>query len=348
MADTVAVVTDSTACLGPDIAGDLGADADLGVDGDLGVGGGVGHGGAGLAGGAGPDVRVVPLRVVVGGQVYDDTPAGGIDVAAALRRGITVTTARPSPQRFARVYAEVAATGAPGIVSVHLSGRMSGTVDSARLAAEAATVPVLVLDARTAGAGLGFVVAAAVAAARSGRTLTEVAVVATRRSTRLRSLFCLGSLDQLRKGGRAGGGPLPGNALGGKQLLRIADGQIVPFEKVRTMARALARLEELAAELTAEPASRCTPGAAFEFTPTKASELAREFAAESVTGAAVGHNKPVDVAVQHVASKERAARLAARLQARIPGLRELHISEAGPAMAAHTGPDMLGVVVARY
>jgi DegV family protein with EDD domain len=316
MADTVAVVTDSTACLGPDIAGDLGFDGDARLDGDAGLGGGAClAGSAGLAGEAGLDIRVVPLRVVVGGRVHDDTSAGGIDgidVAAAFRRGIAVTTARPPPQRFARVYAEAAATGAPGIVSVHLSARMSGTVDSARLAAEAATVPVVVVDARTVGAGLGFVVAAAAAAAKSGGTLTDVAAAAVRRSTRLSCLFCLGSLDQLRKGGR-GGAALPGNALGGKQLLWIVDGQIVPFEKVRTMARALDRLEQLAAG--------------------------------SAPGAAAGH-KPVDVAVQHVANEELAVQLAARLHARIPSLRELRLSEVGPVIAVHTGADMLGVVVA--
>ena len=343
MGDTVAVVTDSTACLGPDIAAGLGLDGDPGRGPDLGGGPGL-AGEAGRAPGAGLGIRVVPLRVVVGGQVHDDTPAGcgdgddGIDVAAAFRGGIELTTARPSPQRFARAYAEAAAAGASGIVSVHLSGRMSGTVDSARLAAEAAPVPVLVVDARTAGAGLGFVVAAAEAAARSGRTLTEVAAAAVRRSTRLRSLLCLGSLDQLRKGGRAGAGAaLPSDVLGGKRLMRIVDGQIVPFEKVRTMARALVRLEELAVEFAAESAAESAAGTG--------SEPVRGLAAEPAPWAAAGH-PPVDVAVQHAANKERAVQLAARLRVRMPGLRELRISEVGPVMAVHIGPDMLGVVVA--
>ncbi len=95
--------------------------------------------------------------------------------------------------------------------------------------------------------------------------------------------------------------------------MRVVDGQIVPFEKVRTMARAVARLEQLAAS----------------------------FAAEFAPGGA-----RVDLAVQHVANSERAAQLAGRLKSRIPSLRTLHISEAGPVIAVHTGPDMLGVVVA--
>jgi fatty acid kinase fatty acid binding subunit len=331
MADTVAVVTDSTACLGSDIASAPGA---TGAHDPAGSGGfACAPGGSGGANLAGLDVRVVPLRIVIGGQAYDDTPASRAGLSAAFARGSTLTTSRPSPQRFARAYAEAAATGASGIVSVHLSSRMSGTVDSARLAAGSAPVPVVVVDTRTAGAGLGFAVQTAASAARSGGTLTEVAAAAAARSRRLRSLFCLGSMDQLRRGGRAGGDAGPqGAVLGGKQLMQILDGQIVPFERVRTMARALARLEQLAAEAAEAPAGTAPAG-----------ELAVRAGSVRVSGAA---RLPVDVAVQHVANGERAAALAARLRARIPRLRVLHVSEVGPVMAVHTGPDMLGIVVA--
>ncbi len=278
MASTVAVVTDSTACLAPELAG-------------------------------GRDIRVVPLQVALTGHVLDETSVAGLDVSAALRHGTAPTTSRPAPERFARVYAEAAAAGAPGIVSVHLSGRMSGTVDSARLAAAAAPVPVLVVDTRIVGAGLGFAVLTAGAAARSGRPLGEVAAAAARRSERLRSLFCLASLDHLRHGGRIGGSALLGTTLSVKPLMHIVDGQIIPFEKARTMARAVARLEQLAVEFAAGRA-------------------------------------PVDVAVQHLANGERAAQLAQGLRARIPGLRTLYIAEVGAVIAVHTGPDMLGVAVA--
>ncbi len=306
MAGTVAVVTDSTASLAPD-----------------------------REGGCDLDIRVVPLQFALGGHVHDETSAAGIDVPAALRSGVALTTSRPSPERFARVYAEAAVAGAPGIVSVHLSGRMSGTVDSARLAAAAAPVPVLVVDTRTVGAGLGFAVLSAAAAARAGRTLGEVAAAAARRSDRMRSLFCLGTLDQIRRGGRIdGAGAQQGTALTVKRLMRIVDGQIVPFEKVRTTARAVARLEQLAAEFAASAA-----------TPAAAAAIPGATAA-SAAGAAGGGSAAVDVAVQHVGNGELAARLAQRLRVRIPRLRTLQVSEAGPVMAVHTGPDMLGVVVA--
>lgn len=137
----------------------------------------------------------------------------------------------------------------------------------------------------------------------------EVAAAAARRSERLRSLFCLASLDHLRHGGRIGGSALLGTTLSVKPLMHIVDGQIIPFEKARTMARAVARLEQLAVEFAAGRA-------------------------------------PVDVAVQHLANGERAAQLAQGLRARIPGLRTLYIAEVGAVIAVHTGPDMLGVAVA--
>jgi len=281
MAGTTTIVTDSTACLPPDTAGR--------------------H-----------QIIVVPLRVVLAGQAHDESAVAAFDVFASPGPSGPPTTSRPAPARFAEVYALAAAAGAAGIVSVHVSGRMSGTVDSARLAAAGAPVPVEVVDSRSIGAGLGFAVLAGAAAARAGRPPAEVAVVAAKRSARLRSLFCLATLEHLRRGGRATAvGTLLSATLGVKPLLHIVDGRIVPLEKVRTAERAVARLEQLAAEF----AAACGPG-------------------------------PVDLAVQHLANGERAGQLAQRLATRIPSLRALYVSEVGPVIAAHTGPGMLGVVVA--
>ena len=281
MAGTITIVTDSTAYLPCDIR-------------------------------ESPCIVVVPLRVVLGGEAHDETDRSAFDVHAALSRGVPLTTSRPAPARFARAYTDAAAAGAAGIVSVHVSGHLSGTVDSARLAAASALVPVEVVDSRSIGAGLGFAVAASAATARAGRPLADVAAAAARRSSRLRSLFCVATLEHLHRGGRIGAvSARLGTTLGVKPLLHIVDGRIVPLEKVRTIARAVARLEHLAAEFAA-----------------------RSGAAE------------VDVGVQHLGNRERAGHLAERLRDRIPSLRTVHISEVGPVIAAHTGPGMLGVVVA--
>jgi len=276
----VAVVTDSTACLDGDVATSCG-------------------------------IHVVPLRVVIGAGSHDDTSHAGMDVLAAQRDGVPLTTSRPPPARFSEVYARAAAAGAAGIVSIHLSGRISGTVDSARLAAAGAPVPATVVDSRSIGAGLGLTVLAAATAARVGLSLSEVAGAAVRRSAHLRSVFCLTTLDHLLRGGRMSAVTLLGATLGVKPLLHIVDGRIVPLEKVRTMARAVTRLERLAVE----------------------------FAAGCDTA-------PVDAVVQHLACGDRAAELAQRLSGRMPGLGSVRIIEVGPVIAAHTGPGLLGVAVA--
>ncbi len=250
-------------------------------------------------------ITVVPLRIAVDGEIRDET-----DVARTPRDWPLVTTSRPAPESFTRVYSEAASSGATAIVSVHLSGEMSGTLDSAALAAKDASIPVRVVDSRSIGMGLGFVVLAVAEAASTGADADEVAKAAARRIGETRSLFYVDTLEHLRRGGRIGGAAsLVGSALMIKPLLHIADGRIAPLEKVRTSARALARLEELAVEFAAD--------------------------------------RPVDIAVQHVASSTRADTLAEHLRERVPDLHELHVGEVGPVIGAHAGPGTLGVVVSR-
>ncbi len=281
MAAPVAVVSDSTACLPPDLA-------------------------------ARHDIRVVPLRVAVGGLASDDGP-GALSGAlgAEFRRGARLSTASPAPAAFAAAYAAAGAAGAAGVVSVHISAGLSGTVNSARLAAAGAPVPVRVVDSRSLGMGLGFAALAAAEVADAGGTLEDAAAAASARAARLRSFFVLDTLDQLSAGGRLGPGfPGAGSGLTFRPLLHLADGKIAVLEKFRTMSAAARRLEEAAAE------------------------------------SAAGH--PVDLAVQYLGDPERAAALAGRFERLIPGARHRYLTEAGPVILAHTGPGMLGVVVAPY
>jgi DegV family protein with EDD domain len=256
------------------------------------------------------DITIVPLQIAIGGSVREE----GVDITAAeaaqaLRDWSPVTTSRPSPEQFAQAYKAAAGGGATGVVSVHLSAAMSGTCEAARLAAESAPVPVRVVDSRCIGMGLGFAALTGAAVAQAGGSLAEVADVVTRRAHESRSLFYVDTLEHLRRGGRIGGAAtLLGSALMVKPLLHVVDGRIAPLEKVRTTSRALARLEELAVE---EAAGRV-----------------------------------VDVAVQHLAAEGRAVALAARLRDRIPGVDDVHVGEVGPVIGAHSGPGMLGVVIA--
>ncbi|GAA3445229.1 DegV family protein [Planomonospora venezuelensis] len=254
-------------------------------------------------------ITVVPLQVVVGGRPFDDVAQiGGAEMGEALREWAPVSTSRPAPRRFTDAYDEAAAGGATGVVSLHLSGEMSGTVEAARTGALDAPIPVEVIDSRSIAMGLGFPVLAAAEAAAGGGTLAAVADAARRRKDSLRSFFYVDTLEYLRRGGRIGAAAtLLGSALMIKPLLHITEGTISPLEKVRTASRAIARLEDLAVQAAG-------PG-------------------------------PVDVAVQHISARARAETLAERLSQRLPGLAALRVIETGAVIGAHVGPGMLGVTV---
>lgn len=257
-------------------------------------------------------ITVVPMSVTLDGG----TPLGAADVSAAevaerLRsRRSAPTTSRPAPGEFAAVYARLAAEGATDIVAVHLSGALSGTVESARLGAADAPVPVRVVDSRLTGMGLGFAVLAAAESAAAADDAAAVERAALAAAERTDMFFYVDTLEYLRRGGRVGRATAwMGTALSVKPLLHIHDGEIAPLEKVRTCSRALARLAELV--------------------------VARAGA------------DPVDVAVQHLAAGDRAEELAAALRGRLPGLRTLHVGEVGPAIGVHVGPGTVSVALSR-
>jgi DegV family protein with EDD domain len=278
----IALVTDSTACLSAEKAFDLG-------------------------------VTAVPLEVIVRGAPHSEAdPATGALLVAALRAHETATTSRPSPEDFAAAYRAAAVRGAEGVVSLHISAELSATLESAELAARDAPIPVRVLDSRTIGMALGFAVLAAAEAGRDGEhDLDSVADVAAKRSATASAFFYVDTLEYLRRGGRIGSArALLGSALAMKPLLHMADGRVEPLEKVRTSAKAIARLEEIAVER------------------------------------AGGDGSSVEIAVQHLDAAVRADALAARLRDRLPGLADVTVCEVGAVIGAHVGPGVLGVVVA--
>lgn len=255
-------------------------------------------------------VTVVPLQVLLAGKAFDENEIEPGRIAQALRDRTPVTTSRPSPAMFSAAYEQLKTGGYDEVVSVHLSGEMSGTVGSARLAAEAAPLPVQVVDSRSLGMGLGYAVLSAADAVAAGADAREAARAAQARAANSSALFYVDTLDFLRRGGRIGAASaLVGSALAIKPLLRLDDGRIVPLENVRTSARGIARLGEIAAGLA--PSGR-----------------------------------GVDIAVHHLDAAERAAALAEDVSSRLPDLRDMTVSEVGAVVGAHVGPGMLAVIVA--
>src|SRR3954468_19307138 len=259
-------------------------------------------------------IHVVPLYVVLPGRSgREGVDVGPEDVARALSvRGQTVSTSRPTPGDFLAAYRRALDEGADQVVSVHLSGELSGTSAAARRAASPVgehLVPVVA--SRSAAMGCGFPVLAAARSAAAGADGAEVAETARRTAAETSTFFVVDTLEHLRRGGRIGAAAaVLGSALAVKPLLHVSDGRVVPIEKVRTAARANSRLVQRAVEAAGEG--------------------------------------PVSVAVHHLAAGERAERLASELRERLPGLRELHVSELGAAIGAHVGPGAVGVVVAPF
>ena len=184
----------------------------------------------------------------MGGKAHRE----GVDVdprdvcSEALRAFLPLSTSRPSPQEFLDAYEAAAASGASAVVSVHISSEMSGTCQSARLAAEQAPIPVEVVDSRSLGMAMGFGVLSAAEAAGDGLSAPEVAEVARVRAAGAKVAFYVDTLEYLRRGGRIGSASaLLGSAFAIKPILTLVDGAIRPLEKVRTSSRALARLTEL-------------------------------------------------------------------------------------------------------
>jgi DegV family protein with EDD domain len=255
------------------------------------------------------DIVVIPLQVVIGAKAYDEgTDVTSATVAEALKQRQPVSTSRPGPQAFLQAYEEAAHAGAEAVVSIHLSSEVSGTFESAQLAARDASITVHPVDSRQLGMGTGFAVIAAVEALDKGASPGEAAEVARARAERSKGLFYVDTLEYLRRGGRVGpAAAFFGSALAVKPLLQVDDGRIVPLEKVRTAQKALGRLEELAL-------------------------------------AAAG-DAEVDVAVAHLAAAGKADALADRLRDRVPHLHDLVVTEVGAVIGAHVGPGMLAVVV---
>jgi DegV family protein with EDD domain len=270
----VAIVTDSTADLPPTLA-------------------------------ATRSISVVPLTLHFEGQSLLD----GVDITPAefyrkLPSATThPTTSQPSPGRFAEMYSTLLQDH-DEVVSIHISEKLSGTVASARQAADM-TDPkrVHVIDSEVVSMSLGLVtlVASALAAQNLDAATIESRLAAMR--PHVHTYFSVATLEFLRRGGRIGrASALLGSVLQVKPVLCIRDGLVTPLERVRTFERALNRVVELTRE--------------------------------------VDRGKGVCVIVGHADAQSDAERVGRELE---PIAETLMIQPLGPVVGAHAGPGVVGV-----
>jgi len=253
-------------------------------------------------------IEVVPLKVLFGPEAYTE----GVDISneefyRKLAKASTLpTTSQPSIGDFVQVYDKAAREAAP-ILSIHISSKLSATVNSALNAKdELPQAQIEVVDSLSGCMGLGMIVLAAARAAEEGQALSQIRASIERLIKGMHLFFLVDTLEYLHKGGRIGGAAtLLGTALRIKPILCVKDGQIEALARVRTKRKAVARMLELVEE-------RVQRGAA------------------------------VHVAVFHAQAADEALALQEEIRARFD-CAEMHLSDLGPVIGTHVGPRAVGL-----
>ncbi len=276
----VAVVTDSTSYLAPGVPEGLG-------------------------------VTVVPLYVVFGGdRTVPETEITDYDAFfEELRSAESLpTTSQPSVGDFRAAFEPLLDEGRE-VVSVHISGGLSGTPESARQAKEALEREgrggerIRVVDSTTAAGGLGFLVLAAAKAAKEGKDADAVVAHLTEARSNLKMWFAVDTLEFLRRGGRIGAASAwIGSTLKVKPILTV-ENEMTPVERVRTSGRAFERMVDYA-------------------------QQRRDSGADAWC-------------VQHISAPDQAAALVERGRELFQSEPTI-VSEIGPVLAVHTGPGLVG------
>ncbi len=257
-------------------------------------------------------LEVVPLYIVFGGdRTVRETEitdyAGFFD---DLRQAESLpTTSQPSVGDFLDVYEPLLEAG-KGVVSIHISGGLSGTPEAARQAAQTLQRDgkggerVRVVDSGTAAGGLGLMVLAAAIVAAQGREVGDVEQRAEEARRELKMWFAIDTLEFLKRGGRIGAASAwIGSTLKVKPILTV-ESEMTPVERVRTSARMFERMVDYARQR---------------------------------------HDSEADGwAVQHINALEQCELLAERCQD-IFECEPVLKSEIGPVLSAHTGPGLLGI-----
>ena len=274
---TIKIVTDSTADLSPELIKELG-------------------------------ITVVPLYVCFGKDVYRDREEINEDdfYQRLLQDPTHPTTTQPTPQDFAEVYRQLSSK-ADGIISIHISEKLSGTCNSAlqgkKLVEEGC--PIEVIDSKTTSMALGLLVMAAATIAKTGKSLPQVAEDVKQVVSSVKLLVLFDTLKYLAKGGRIGKAKsLLGSVLSVKPMLTIKDGEFVPVGQVRSRSKGIERL--------------------FDFVKDTADIE--------------------DLAVIHSTTPDEAKSLAERISS-ILSLKQVRIARLGPVLGVHGGPGVLAIAL---
>jgi fatty acid kinase fatty acid binding subunit len=257
-------------------------------------------------------IRIVPLYIVFGGdRTVPETEITDYPAFFDELRGAESlpTTSQPSVGDFVSVYEPLLARRAE-VVSIHISGGLSGTPEAARQAAEVLERDgkggerIRVIDSTTVAGGLGLVVLAAARAAARGADGQEVARQTAEARKELKMWFGVDTLEFLKRGGRIGAASAwIGSTMKIKPILTV-EGEMAPVERVRTSARMFERMVDYARQR---------------------------------------HESGADAwCVQHINAPDEGARLVEACR-EVFGCEPTLVGEIGPVLSAHVGPGLLGV-----
>ncbi|PKB68273.1 MAG: hypothetical protein BZY81_02305 [SAR202 cluster bacterium Io17-Chloro-G4] len=200
------------------------------------------------------NIEVVPCYVVIGDRSYKD----GVDLSAdefysqLTSSARLPTTSQPTPADFQTVYQDLMNQG-HHVVSIHVSGKLSGTLNSAHQARVAlgdeALGAIEIVDSQLASVPLALLAISAAEKAEDSNSLQEIAEAVRREVPDISCFFVPDTLEYLQRGGRIGkASAFLGSVLNVKPILTIRDGEAHPLERTRNLTRAMNRIVELAQE----------------------------------------------------------------------------------------------------
>lgn len=259
-------------------------------------------------------IKVVPLKIHFGQETYLDgvtiTPSTFYEKLIASEQ--LPTTSQPAPLDFTQMYESIREEEGEDveIISIHIAGVLSGTNQTANIAASMVEeqVKVHVVDSKMASYVLGQVVVAVARAAKAGKSVDECLELARRMKERTHVLFVVDTLTYLQKGGRIGkAAAFLGSLLNVKPILTLDEnGTVSPVEKLRGKKKAIYHVYE----------------------------ASKNYAGQD----------PVVVSVIHSTSEEEAVTLGEKIRQEF-NVQELVVTELGPVIGTYTGPGLVGVVV---
>lgn len=254
----------------------------------------------------------VPLQVIWGNEILRD----GIDIQAKefyerlMVDKVMPSTSQVTPEEFKTMYGRLIEEGYD-ILSLHISGKLSGTLDSAIQAKKAFPgARIELVDSLSTSMAMGFQVLSAARMAGIGATLEECKTVAEKAKNNTGVYFVLNTLEFLHRGGRIGGAQaFLGTMLNMKPILELRDGRIEAIERVRTIGKATERLLDLVE-----------------------ARVSRE-------------QEPVRLCVVHANAEKEGKALLERAVKRFPKslVTDAVLSTVSPVLGTHAGPGALGV-----